>query len=88
MVNILFLNLPNLKLRIIVIILPIDRLNIILPTACTKKKKVAFSLEDKAMLAHSKKAFPLASLGHSFEGRAYWFVLKAIRVFPIPTQAE
>ena len=27
-------------------------------------------------------------LGHSFERRAYWFILKATRVFSIPTQAE
>ena len=26
--------------------------------------------------------------GHSFEREAYWFVSKATRVFPIPTQAE
>ena len=29
------------------------------------------SLEDKPMLVHFKKAFPLTSLGHSFERRAY-----------------
>ena len=50
-------------------------------------------LEDKSMFVHSKKTFLLPSvwqgqniLGHSFERKDYWFVLKAIRVFPIPTQ--
>ena len=33
------------------------------------------SLDDKSMLGHFKKASPLTSLGHSFERRAYWFVL-------------
>ena len=47
------------------------------------------------MLGLSKKVFHLPSvgqaqnmLGYSFERRAYRFVLKATRVFPIPTQAE
>ena len=30
------------------------------------------SLEDKSMLVHFKKAFPLTPLGHSFERRAYY----------------
>ena len=46
------------------------------------------SLQDKSIFVHFKKAFPLTSLGHSFERRAYWFVLKATRVFPIPAQAD
>ena len=40
------------------------------------------------MLVHFKKVFRLTSIGYSFERRAYLFVLKATRVFPIPTQAE
>ena len=36
------------------------------------------------MLAYFIKALPLTS----FEIRAYGFVLKATRVFPIPTQAK
>ena len=40
------------------------------------------------MLVHFKKSFSLTSLEHPFERRAYWFVLKATKVFPIPTQAE
>ena len=42
------------------------------------------------MLVLFKKVFPLTSLGHSFEEEltTYSFVLKATRVFPIPTQAE
>ena len=46
------------------------------------------SLEDKSTVIHLKKVFSLTSLGNSFKRRAYWFVLKATRVFPIPTQAE
>ena len=46
------------------------------------------SLEDKSMFVHFKKVFSLTSVWNSFERRAYWFVLKATRVFPIPTQAE
>ena len=46
------------------------------------------SLEDKSMLALFKQAFPPTSLGQLLERRAYCFVLKATRVFPIPTQAE
>ena len=50
------------------------------------------SLEDKFLLAPSKKCLPSPfSLAKnekytwlSFERRAYWFVLKAIMVFPIP----
>ena len=49
-------------------------------------------LEDKSMLASSKKRpfFSIQSgqeeniLRHSFERRAYWFVLKATRLFSIP----
>ena len=33
------------------------------------------SLEDKPMLVHFKKAFPLTSLGHSFQRRAYYLLL-------------
>ena len=33
------------------------------------------SLEDKSMLLHFKKAFPLTSLGHSFERRVYYLLL-------------
>ena len=33
------------------------------------------SLEDKSMLVHFKKAFPLTPLGHSFERRAYYLLL-------------
>ena len=33
------------------------------------------SLEDKSMLALFKKAFPLTSLGHSFERRGYYLLL-------------
>ena len=40
------------------------------------------------MLAHFKKTFPPISLGHSFEKRPQGFVLKATRVFPVPTQSE
>ena len=42
------------------------------------------------MLFHFKKAFPLTSLGTHLkeELTAYCFVLKATKVFPIPTQAE
>ena len=42
------------------------------------------------MLFHFKKAFPFTSLGIHLkeELTAYCFVLKATRVFPIPTQAE
>ena len=31
-------------------------------------------LEDKSMLFHFKKAFPLTLLGHSLERRAYWLL--------------
>ena len=44
------------------------------------------SLEDKFILVHFKRIFPLTSLGHSFERRTCRFVLKDTRVFPIPTQ--
>ena len=42
------------------------------------------------MLVHFKKAFALTSLGTHLkeELTASCFVLKATRVFPIPTQAE
>ena len=47
------------------------------------------------MLVHSKKAFLLLSIWpgteytwHSFQRRGDWFVVKATRVFPIPTQAK
>ena len=33
------------------------------------------SLEDKSMLALFKKAFPLTSLGHSFERRGHYLLL-------------
>ena len=33
------------------------------------------SLEDKSTLALFKKAFPLTSLGHSFERRGYYLLL-------------
>ena len=53
------------------------------------------SLEDKSVLAYSKKAFLLPLVwpeknicGHSIERRAYRFVLKTIRVLPIPTLPE
>ena len=49
------------------------------------------SLEDKSMLVLFKKAFPLTSLGLSHlkeELTTYCFVLKATKVFPIPTKAE
>ena len=47
------------------------------------------------MLVHSEKSFfslqflqGQIMLGHSFQRGAYWFVFKATRVFPIPTQEE
>ena len=53
---------------------------------------VSDSLEDKSMFVNFKKTFPLNSLGHSFERRAYCLrvCLKAIqnRVFPTPTQVD
>ena len=32
-------------------------------------------LEDKSMFVHFKKAFPITSLGHSFERRGYCLLL-------------
>ena len=53
------------------------------------------SFEDKSMLVTPKRPFFSLQfdqkhniLRHSFERRAYWFVLKTTRVFPIRTQAE
>ena len=34
-----------------------------------------YSLEDKPILVHFRKAFPITSLGHSFERRAYYLLL-------------
>ena len=34
-----------------------------------------YSLEDKSILVHFRKAFPITSLGHSFERRAYYLLL-------------
>ena len=42
------------------------------------------SLEDKSMLVHFKKAFPLTSLGHSFERRAYYLLLRFESYLGIP----
>ena len=46
-------------------------------------KITPYALNGKSMLVLFKKVFPLTSLGHSFERTAYFFVLKAARVFPI-----
>ena len=48
------------------------------------------SLEDKSILLHFKMLSLLFHLGTHLkeELTAYWFVLKATRVFPIATQAE
>ena len=46
-------------------------------------KITPYAINGKSMVFLFKKVFPLTSLGHSFERRAYCFVLKAARVFPI-----
>ena len=60
----------------------------------TLPQHIRDSLGYKFMPVHSKKAFfpqfgPEQNiLEQSFERRAYWFVLKATKVFSIPSQAE
>ena len=66
--------------------------------SCTLQKRPSFPHQfgqEENMPGHSNLPGPPHgtdsledSLGHSFERKAHWFVWKAARVFPIPTQAE